>query len=246
MSSTQELYAEYHRNCPFETFGQDTFLADKARAAYGDARTVLDFGCGNGYAVKRMRDAGQEWFGLEYSETAFQKYLHGPPFFVGTTDQFADGQFDMVYSTEVLEHIPEELTDEVIAGICRVAAKYLFLTISLRPSSHDNRYHCTLRPRAWWEAKFAANGFVVDRPVVDLYQRVSLKSTAQILSKWSHLGPSCRAFAENPPYELHGETQFWYFAFRRPGIPRQLLPPPTESVYRRRIVPWLRRALGKL
>jgi SAM-dependent methyltransferase len=206
---------------------------------------VLDFGCGNGYAVKRMREQGKEWYGLEYSETAFAKYLHGPPFYVGRADQFAGGQFDMVYSTEVLEHVPEELTDEVIAGICRVASKYLFLTISLRPSSDDNRYHCTLRPRAWWERKFVAQGFQVDRTVVDLYQKVSLKSTRQILAKWAHLGPSCRAFAENPPYELHGETQFWYVAFRRPGLPRLPLPASPHSIYRRRIVPWLRRALGR-
>lgn len=245
MVTTQELYAEYHRHCPFETFGQDTFLADKAVAAYYDARTVLDFGCGNGYAVMRMREEGEEWLGLEFSETAFQKYLHGPPFYVGTTDQFEDRQFDMVYSTEVLEHIPEDVTDEVIAGICRVAAKYLFLTISLRPSSDNNRYHCTLRPRAWWEAKFTAHGFQVDRPVIDLYQKVTWKSTRQILAKWAHLGPSCREFAEHPPYELHGETQFWYFAFRRPGLPRLNLPAATQSAYRRRIVPWLRRALGR-
>src|SRR5437763_12513441 len=111
--STEQLYAEYHADCRFETFGSDTFLADKAAAAYSDAASVLDFGCGNGYAVRQMRARGGEWFGLEYSQTAFEKYLQGPWFFVGDTSQFADRQFEMVYSTEVLEHIPESQVEDV-------------------------------------------------------------------------------------------------------------------------------------
>lgn len=241
--STEQLYAQYHAHSPFEDFGRDTFLADKAIAAYSDAKSVLDFGCGNGYAVKQMRARGADWVGLEYSQTAFDKYLRQPGFFVGDTTQFADGQFDMVYSTEVLEHIPESQVDQVIAGICRVAQKYLFLTISLRPSSDNNRYHCTLRPRHWWEGKFCRHGFHVDQPVIDLYQQRTLKSTRKILSKWAHLGPDCRAFALNPPYELNGETQFWYFAFVRKGITRRSLPVPQQPYFRRKVVPWLRRLL---
>lgn len=237
---TRELYEQYHRQCPFQDFGESTFLGDQALAAYSDAGTALDFGCGNGLAVRRMREAGHDWYGLEYSEAAYEQYLGGPPFFVGETSQFGDGQFDLAYSTEVLEHIPAEMVPDVIADLCRVTKRYMFLTISLRPSSDNNRYHCTLRPRAWWEAHFERSGFVVDRPVVERFQKVSLKSTRQILAKWAHLGPACQSFADNPPYELFGESQFWFFAFRRRGVPPAPLPKWSQSPVKRRIVLGLR------
>jgi SAM-dependent methyltransferase len=242
---SDSLYEQYHAQTRFKKLGVNSFHADKALAAYDDARAVLDFGCGNGYAVQNMRHAGHEWFGIEYSRAAYEKHLQQHPwFFVGEMDQFADRQFDMIYSTEVLEHIPESTVDDVIAHLCRVAERYLFLTISLRPSSDNNRYHCTLQSRPWWETRFTRHGWQIDRPVIDCFQKRTLKSTRRILSRWSRLGPACREFAKNPPYELHGEGQFWFFAFRRQGVPARPLPRPTVSYYRRHIVPQLRNLLG--
>jgi SAM-dependent methyltransferase len=240
---TRQLYEEYHAKGRFKHLGRGTFHADKALAAYSDAGPVLDFGCGNGLAVRRMRAAGHEWYGLEYSKAAYEKYLPEPYFFVGDTSQFADGQFDLTYSTEVFEHIPEGVVDSVTADLCRVTRRYMFLTISLRPSSDDNRYHCTLRPRTWWEERFSAGGFDADRPVIDRFQRLTLKTTRQILSRWSRLGPKCKAFAQNPPYELYGETQFWIFAFRRRGVPAPPLPAGTQWQFKRRVVQRLRKLL---
>lgn len=240
MTDFRALYQEYHEACPFEDFGQDTFHGEKAIAAYDDARTALDFGCGNGHAVRAMRAAGHEWFGLEYSQAAFDKYLAEPWFFVGETTQFADRQFDLLYSTEVLEHVPPDNVEEVIADLARITDRYMFLTISLRPSSQNNRFHCTLRPRAWWEERFVAAGFEVDRPVIDCFQPLTLKTTSQILASWAGHGEFNRRFADQPPYELFGEKQFWYFAFRRRGVPARPLPQPTEPWYRRQFFPWLR------
>lgn len=159
MQSNKSLYEQYHECCPFGgggEFGGSTFLGDKALIAYPAAQRVLDFGCGSGYAVKQMRARGKEWFGIEVSEAAYKKHLNEPFFFLGDLSQFADQSFDMIYSTEVLEHIPEPEVLEVIGHICRVAGRYVFVTISLRPSSNNNRYHCTLRPRSWWEEQFVA------------------------------------------------------------------------------------------
>jgi SAM-dependent methyltransferase len=242
--STIALYQEYHARERFENLGADTFHGDKAIAAYPEATSVLDFGCGNGHAVKQMREQGREWYGLEYSQAAYDKFLHEPHFYVGEASQFDDHQFDMTYSTEVLEHIPEPQVNETIADLCRVTARYMFLTISLRPSSDNNRYHCTLRPRAWWEERFCRHGWEVDRKVVRAFQKVTLRSTRKILSRWSNLGPECAEFAKNPPYGLFGETQFWFFAFRRQYIPASAPPQPTVSFYRSRIVPVLRKSLG--
>jgi hypothetical protein len=189
-----------------------------------------------------MRARGKEWFGIEISEAAYKKHLNAPFFFLGDLSQFADQSFDMIYSTEVLEHIPEPEVLEVISQLCRVA-RYAFMTISLRPSSDNNRYHCTLRPRDWWEGQFVARGFEVDHDVVSGFQRKSLKSTRRILRRWAGLGPFPKAFSENPPYELNGETQFWYFAFRRPGERRSWLQRLRLASHRQWMVPLLRSML---
>lgn len=238
-----ELYEEYHLNCAFDDFGQTSFHGDKAIAAYPDALETLDFGCGNGYAVRRMREAGYSWHGLECSRAAFEQHLNAPYFYLGDTKQFRDRQFDLVYSTEVLEHIPEPEVNWVASELGRIAAKYLFFTISLRPSSQNNRFHCTLKPRAWWEERFVRHGFQVDRHIIAAYQRISLKTTRQLQAKWAHLGPNAAAFACNPPFELNGESQFWYFAFRRIGVPATATPKPTVPWHRRKIYPLVRRVL---
>lgn len=227
MPKLKQFYDAYHDHCPFGSCcGRNTFHAPKAIRAFPDAHRVLDFGCGSGYAVRQMRKRGREWFGLELSESAFKQYLQGDRCFsVGTLNQFPDNQFDMVYSTEVFEHIPEEEIDGVISHLSRIVTKCVFLTISLRPSSNNNSFHCTLKPRAWWEQKFADHGFISDQDAVQAFQQVTLQSTSDILRRWSKLGPLCHEFAENPPYELYGETQFWYFAFYKR--------PPQRSLFSR-------------
>jgi SAM-dependent methyltransferase len=219
MAQEHDLYEDYHTNMPFHNFGQFTNQTAKAIFIYPDARRVLDFGCGNGLAVRQMREQGREWYGVELSAIAFERDLREPWFFHGGASQFGDGSFDLVYSTEVLEHIPESDVDSVVGDLCRICASYIFMTISLRPSSQNNRFHCTLRSRAWWESKFVANGFEVERKVVNCFQRRSLKSTRAILRKWADHGPEPARFAENPPYRLYGESEFWCFAFRRRGLP---------------------------
>lgn len=243
MLDTKLLYADYHAKFPLENFSGSTFLAKQALIAYPDAGATLDFGCGNGFAVRQMRLEGRPWFGLEYSQTAFEKFLREPYYYLGDTSQFADRQFDMTYSTEVLEHIPAEIVPEVVEGICRVTARYVFMTISLRPSSDNNSYHCTLRSRAWWEEQFTSRGFVRDDEVVRRFQKVTLKSTKAILSKWANLGPECHAFAKSPPYELHGESQFWFFAFRRGGVPAPARKLGTRPFVRRAIILAIRKML---
>ena len=76
--TSESLYEVYHAACPFPHFGCDSFHADKAIAAYDDAKSVLDFGCGNGYAVKQMQSDGLNWIGVEVSQTAYEKHLQSP------------------------------------------------------------------------------------------------------------------------------------------------------------------------
>jgi SAM-dependent methyltransferase len=242
MAKHKHLYEAYHESKGH--LRSSAFHGPRAQCAYPDARRVLDFGCGNGHAVRQMRSRGYDWYGVELSETAFKEHLGEPYFYQGDLTQFDDRSFDLIYSTEVLEHIPEEEVDEVVTHMCRVSRNYLFLTISLRPSSNNNAYHCTLRPRTWWEQKFVANGFEVDREAVTAFQKKTLKSTSDILSRWAKLGPVPASFAANPPYRLFGETQFWFFAFCRGHAKKRSFMQKARLVrHRQLLVPLIRGVL---
>lgn len=211
-------YNAYHKLSKFSSsnFGKTSYQGDKVFSHYGNTiSSVLDFGCGNGYAVHRMnKDHKLKTYGYEVSETARKQYQDDSDIWIKDLNS-CKKKIDIIYSTEVFEHIPENNLDEVIENLTNICKVGFFMTISLRPSSDNNAYHCTLKPRHWWEAKFEKHGLITDRNAILKYQINNGRTTTDILSKWSHLGPDVKKFAENPPYELNGEEQFWFFIFKK-------------------------------
>ncbi|MHA2181425.1 MAG: class I SAM-dependent methyltransferase [Promethearchaeota archaeon] len=212
--SQEEIYNKYHKDPKFQNLGKGSYQGDKVRDSFGKTcKTVLDFGCGSGYAVRGLRGLGFDASGYEYSVSGYEKYLKGDEGFYNRIESLIGRKYDLIYSTEVLEHIPEEMIDTYMKILYDICGKYVFMTISLRPSSDNNAYHCTLKSREWWEDKFTKHGFKKIKSIVDKYQKVSKRSTVEILSQWSNVGEFGESFAKKPPYELYGEEQPWFFAF---------------------------------
>lgn len=94
---------------------------------------ILDFGCGSGFLVKTLREKGMSAYGVEMDYEKIRKALHPSvrPFVKLYNGElplpFADGQFDSVIATEVLEHIPNYR--EVLSEIRRVTSDQLLLTV---------------------------------------------------------------------------------------------------------------------
>lgn len=63
--------------------------------------------------------------------------------------------FDLVVSTDVLEHIPEENVKEIIDDIFKYSKKWVFLSICTREAKSflPNGYnaHATVKPKEWWD-----------------------------------------------------------------------------------------------
>ena len=86
-----------------------TLLLNEARAG----ERVLDLGCGAGRFVAALRDAGADPVGVEIAEaaatraraTGVEVRLVEPD---GTLP-FGHGEFDLVWCSEVLEHVPDAL-----------------------------------------------------------------------------------------------------------------------------------------
>lgn len=124
--------------------------------ATGSVR-LLDYGCGLGH---------------QYTEQQLHKRwgvpmptLYDPG--VAGLDTKPQGRFDGVICSDVLEHVPEELVDNVIAELFDYAERFLWASVCCRPAkkffdpdTRTRNLHLTVQPQKWWVDRFfrAANG----------------------------------------------------------------------------------------
>ena len=136
-------------------------IVDHVLAAFGGG-SVLDVGCGMGSMVTTMLRRGVDAFGVDVSQVAISMAAPRMPgrLLVGDVRRlpFADGSFDTIVSTDCLEHIAEPHVPLALAELFRVARRNVFLRIATRPD-RDGRWHLTVRPREWWEARLIEAGF---------------------------------------------------------------------------------------
>lgn len=162
---------------------------------------LLDLGCSGGGLVKSILEDGYTAVGLEGSDIS--KKLRSAewdtcPYHLFTCDiaspfKLIDNhqeivKFDVVTAWEVLEHIPEDRLDALIANIKThlMDGGYFIGSVDMIPDGNlltGAIYHVTLKPKDWWLAKFEKFGFkeVLNHPFeVEDY----LRGNGQGLKDW--------------------------------------------------------------
>jgi SAM-dependent methyltransferase len=126
-------------------------------------RRVFEFGSGIGRVLKEASARGIDIVGSETSEYAIRNSV-GPKELlvkIGEIPQsrlpFEDDSFDLVFSTEVMEHVKEELTEAVLGELHRICSKRAFLTINTFDPNQPG--HINMHPRKWWLAMLEQCGF---------------------------------------------------------------------------------------
>ena len=106
-------------------------------------KSIIDYGAGKSTLVDLVAPE------LEILREKYDPAVEG-------IDALPPGPFDMLFSTDVLEHFPEELVDEALAEM-RSLAPYAIHAISLRPSGNnlpDGRpCHLCVKDIQWWREK---------------------------------------------------------------------------------------------
>ncbi len=125
---------------------------------------ILDAGCGMGYLVKEFALLGMDAYGFDVSDNAVEsvkKWYNKDKIKQGSmlSIPYPDNYFDIVVSTDVLEHIAEEDIDKALSELRRVTKKYLYLNIATRVD-RDFKWHICIHDRQWWENKIISSGFM--------------------------------------------------------------------------------------
>lgn len=129
--------------------------------ALGTGR-ILDVGCGMGLLVRTLLAHGADAYGLDVSATAVAHANALAPDRFRTGSILAlpwpDDHFDVVVSTDCMEHLHEHDVPRALAELHRVARRGIYLRLATTPD-RDGHWHLTVKPRAWWEDRLFAAGF---------------------------------------------------------------------------------------
>jgi SAM-dependent methyltransferase len=101
-------------------------------------QSVLDAGCGEGVVYRAMRKRGfqGEWFGFDFSREAVAyartrspecEWVHGSAYSM----PFASRSFEMVFCSEVLEHLADP--EQSLRELARVSRRWLLLSVPMEP-----------------------------------------------------------------------------------------------------------------
>ena len=139
-------------------------LADNIVDAF-NPKTVLDVGCAWGYLVEALHERGVEAYGIDISDYAIsmtkselRKYFNAQSATENLPESFPK-KFDLVTNIEVIEHIPEEECEKVIAQMCRYSDTIVF---SSSASDIRDPTHINVQQPEYWAKRFAKKGFFVD------------------------------------------------------------------------------------
>jgi ubiquinone/menaquinone biosynthesis C-methylase UbiE len=124
--------------------------------------SVIDIGCGEGFLVAELLGRGVDAFGVDVSAVVVDRANLRYPrrFFEGSvlSMPFPDEQFNVVVSTDCMEHLAPADVPVALREMYRVSSRYVFLQIATT-NDRDGHWHLTVESREWWEARCFEAGF---------------------------------------------------------------------------------------
>ena len=120
---------------------------------------ILVVGSGNGYELIHFLNAGHDAVGLElYVPDVEMVKDHSVKGDAGRMP-FVDDQFDLVFATEMFEHVQLKSIDSILNEIKRVG-RFFYVTVATidDPPYHE---HVTIKSGSWWINRFENSGLTV-------------------------------------------------------------------------------------
>jgi 2-polyprenyl-3-methyl-5-hydroxy-6-metoxy-1,4-benzoquinol methylase len=142
---------EYRRRSP----GDDNlpFFIQECGIAPGVG--VIDFGCGPGRATAKLQEMGCVVLGIDHAANCLDNTANIPFCKANLWNLPEIPPADWGFCCDVMEHIPPEKVDEVLAGIAFRVKSGAFFTIDFHEEFFGERtggeaLHLTVKPKEWW------------------------------------------------------------------------------------------------
>jgi len=125
-------------------------------------KSVIDFGCGDGFLISDLDKRGASVTGVEGSTNAVEYIPENVKKNVEIEDitkPLSFGKYDLVISSEVAEHLPEALADVFLNNLVSHSKGIIFFTAAEpRQGGTD---HINDQPHEYWIGKFNRRGFML-------------------------------------------------------------------------------------
>lgn len=148
----KKILTEIHASTPFGKRSKMPRHSEEFIAKINPS-SILDFGCGKGRLVDRLKE--------DYPEKTILGYDPGNPNFDRPLD---DVYVDLLMSTDVLEHVEPEHIDQTLEYLSH-KSQYIYHLIALSPAKlilPDGRNaHLILESKEWWRDKFLKLGYKI-------------------------------------------------------------------------------------
>ncbi|MBR1158875.1 class I SAM-dependent methyltransferase [Bradyrhizobium elkanii] len=134
---------DWRRVCAVDKADHIAGLLGAAAARVGN---VLEVGCGTGAVLARLSaiGVGRDFTGIDVIDPATNLEIDGAastPFrwssYDGATIPFADGAFDLVYASHVLEHVPEPRA--LLYELARVSRDFIYVEVPCELHARTSR-----------------------------------------------------------------------------------------------------------
>ncbi|MDB5407592.1 MAG: Methyltransferase type 12 [Rhodospirillales bacterium] len=115
--AAEDLYADSYENATTGYFAKVDKKLRRSRARvrrlqrYTSSGRFLDVGCNGGFVVEAATEAGFDAHGLDIDPVSIayaRQHYPENSFFLGVVERYVDnnpGKFDLIYSSEVIEHV---------------------------------------------------------------------------------------------------------------------------------------------
>lgn len=153
---------------------------------------VIDMGCGPGYLLHLLAEIGIEADGLDVSPSSLEMAtpLVRDRIKIGSVVDalLPDKAYDLVISREVLEHLPVRDVHAAVINMCRISARYVYVTTRFHPAPKSlldvttefdvDPTHITVMNKNLLRTMFVLAGF---RRRADLEQRMDWMDKRRVL-----------------------------------------------------------------
>ena len=165
-----------------------------------DINSIIDIGCGNGIITNRLSEK-YSVTGVDASEQAL-KFVKTKKFHTSSAEiKVGNHSFDMVFSSELLEHLPRNTLINSIREFKRITKKYIFITVPnneflkktfIKCDKCHHTFHAYGHLNSFDEAKLIdliGDDFIRLKtdyfgPEIKIYNRILLKIRHKFANRW--------------------------------------------------------------